>query len=523
MTNAAASPAAAHPVGQRWLFATCFIALIATSFAFIIRLMLIDEWGTAFDLSQTQKGEVLGAGIWPFAISIVLFSLVIDKVGYGKALAFAFVCHVVSVFVTIGATGYQTLYWGNFIAALGAGTVEAVINPVVATLFPKAKTKWLNILHAGWPGGLVIGGLLTLSMNPGGVVGVMSEEPIGWQWKVGLLLVPTLVYGAMMLRCRFPINERVAVGVPYRDMLAEMGALGALIAGGLVFAELGRVFAWPYWLVCGAIIVTCGVFLFYSRSLGRPLFVFLMLIMILLATTELGTDAWIKSLMSPVMNKTFGIDGGWVLIYTATIMVVLRLFCGPIVKLLNPLGMLAISSLFAAAGLVFLSAAHGLVIIAAATVYGIGQTFFWPTTLGLVAERFPRGGALTLNAIAGVGMLGVGILGAPLLGAIQDRHTSHVLDAEQPALYTQVVGEPKRSVLGVYDPIDQAKVKELPEDLRRQVTEVEEEAKQTALLQVAVLPLVMFGCYVGLLVYFRNIGGYRAEMLVDDSAVAPSE
>ncbi|MEM7809820.1 MAG: MFS transporter, partial [Planctomycetota bacterium] len=145
---------AADDERRGFLFATCFVALIATSFAFIIRAFIIDEQAVEFGLSEAQKGELFGAGLWPFAISIVLFSLVIDRVGYGRALWFAFACHVISVIVTLFARGYWGLYLGNFIAALGNGTVEAVINPVIATVFWKQKTKWLNILHAGWPGGL---------------------------------------------------------------------------------------------------------------------------------------------------------------------------------------------------------------------------------------------------------------------------------------------------------------------------------------------------------------------------------
>jgi MFS family permease len=145
---------------QKRLFWGCFIALIATAFGFVVRSMVINDWGTEFGLTETQKGEIFGVGLWPFAISIILFSLVIDRIGYGKTMAFAFVCHVVSAILTIFATGYWMLYIATFIVALGNGAVEAVINPVVATMFRNEKTKWLNILHAGWPGGMVIGGRL---------------------------------------------------------------------------------------------------------------------------------------------------------------------------------------------------------------------------------------------------------------------------------------------------------------------------------------------------------------------------
>ncbi|MEM7807448.1 MAG: MFS transporter, partial [Planctomycetota bacterium] len=407
------------------------------------------------------------------------------------------------------------LYLGNFIAALGNGTVEAVINPVIATVFWKQKTKWLNILHAGWPGGLVIGGLLTL-----GVASFFTD--LDWRWKVGLLLIPTIVYGVMLLRTHFPINERVAAGVPYKAMLAEFGAFGALVAGGLVIWELARVGGTAYGLDPQAWRVTAGVviglvvvsFGLISQSFGRPLFGFLLIVMLLLATTELGTDAWIKELMGPAMDEAFGISAGWVLIYTASIMIVLRLFCGPFVKLLNPLGLLAVSSLFAAGGIAFLSTANGWVILLAATVYGIGQTFFWPTTLGLVAEQFPKGGALTLNAIAGVGMLGVGILGAPLLGEIQDRSIETSLVTTDAELASEVLGEPVAGLAGRYRRIAADAADLLDETQSATLTTARNDAKGDALIRAAILPVIMFLCYLGLLVYFKSRGGYRPETIM---------
>lgn len=123
------------------------------------------------------------------------------------------ICHVTSAIVTIFATGYAMLYIGTFILALGNGTVEAVNNPVVTTVYSREKTKWLNILHAGWPGRMVLGGLLILILMP----------ELHWKWKVGLVLIPAAIYDVMMLRCKFPAQERVKAGVPYKEMLQEGG------------------------------------------------------------------------------------------------------------------------------------------------------------------------------------------------------------------------------------------------------------------------------------------------------------
>jgi MFS family permease len=324
---------------DRLLFVGCFIALITTSFGFILRAMTLDQWGVQFALSETQKGEIFGAGLWPFAISIVLFSLVIDKIGYGKAMVFAFLCHAVSVVLTVQAKGYWDLYWANFIVALGNGTVEAVINPVVATMFRREKTKWLNILHAGWPGGLVLGGLVAIALGD-----------IAWTTKFWLILVPTVVYGLILMRVRFPVQERVAAGVGYVDMLRELGALGAFVVLGLVFAELGRVFGWSPMMAWGSAAAVSVLFGLAVKSFGQPLFFLLLLVMLPLASTELGTDGWITSLMGPEMQH-IGLNAGWVLIYTSAIMMVLRFFAGAIVHKVSPLGLLMASSAVAAVGL----------------------------------------------------------------------------------------------------------------------------------------------------------------------------
>ena len=209
-----------------------------------------------------------------------------------------------------------------------------------------------------------------------------------------------------------------------------------------------------------------------------------------------------------------GLQAGWVLVYTSAIMCVLRFCAGPIVKRLNPLGLLAVSALLAGLGLVALSKASGAMILLAATLYGVGKTFFWPTTLGVVAERFPRGGALTLNAIAGVGMLGVGVVGAVFLGAIQDRAVSRDLarydDANSTALHAEYVTLEKESVFGTYTALDPEKRASAPDADVAILDGVEGAAKKGALSTVAVFPAVMLVCYLGLMLWFRREGGYRA-------------
>ena len=422
-------------------------------------------------------------------------------------MAFAFACHVSSVVLTIFATGYWSLYIATFIAALGAGTVEAAINPAVATMYSKDKTKWLIMLHAGWPAGLVLGGMLAIGMGA-----------VPWEWKAALILIPTITYGGMLFRRPFPINERVASGVSYHAMLKQTGGLGAFIVLYMIFSEIGRVFGVDPLVSTGVAVAVAVGFGFYVKSLGRPIFVILLIIMVPLATTELGTDAWITPLMVSEMAE-LNLHPGWVLIYTSAIMLVLRLYAAPIVHKLSPLGLLMASSVIAALGLVALSSTTGMMIFVAATIYGLGKTFFWPTMLGVVAEQYPEGGALTLNATGGVGMLGVGVVGAVFLGLIQDQSIEKQLADENPAIHAQVVST-KTSVFGEYDAVD-------PE-LRTKVSDAEnviidetiEEATKDALTTVAIFPVLMFLSYLGLMLFYRSKGGYRPKELAAEAELA---
>lgn len=496
---------------QKKLFWACFIALVATAFTFMLRVLALDEIQVQFGLSETQKGEIFGAGLWPFSISIVLFSLVIDRIGYGKAIAFAFVAHVLFAVLTITAKGYGGLYAASVLGGLAAGAIEAAINPLVASMFTRQKTKWLNMLHAGWPGGLMLAGAAAMWLAPEGVIGRMFGG-LEWQGKIALVFVPVLAYGILMSRLEFPMSERVVAGVPFREMLAEVGFLGALLTSFLMFREVGRVFEWSNPVTWGVIAATSIGFGLYVRAIGRPLFLILMMIMVPLAITELGTDSWISSLMNPPM-EAIGLQGGWVLVYTAFLMMVLRFSAGPIVHKLKPLGLLAVSAFLAIIGLVFLSKAAGVTILVAATIYGCGKTFFWPTMLGVVSEQFPRGGALTLNLIGGIGMLSAGIIGSALLGNIQDKQIDHALQSENAALHAELMGAEQISVFGTYRPLDGEKLAQRSAEERTEVADIQAVAKKNALATVAIFPGVMLVSYLLLILWFQSRGGYKPVVL----------
>lgn len=492
-------------VPDRRLFLACFLALVTTSFGFILRALTLPQWGSAFNLTKTQIGEIAGVGLWPFGISIVVFSLIIDKVGYKNAMIFAFICHISSAVLTFLAQGYVSLYVATFIMALGNGTVEAVINPAVATMYPREKIKWLNRLHAAWPVGLVLGGMMVLFMGP----------ETDWKLKILLVLIPTLAYAMTIFPVNFPVNERVKAGVSFFEMLKEVGICGALIIVSLIVFQIGTVFNWSVGVntvITLAIIVAFG---FYVRSMGQPLFSILLLIMLPLATTELGTDSWISDLMSPVMNKA-GIQAGWILVYTSAIMALLRLFAGNLIQKISPLLLLAVCSAVAALGLFLLSSSGGFWVLLAATVFGLGKSFFWPTMLGVVSERFPKGGALTLNITGGVGMIAAGVIGTVILGFVQDKAIDHKISAFDTANNTALsayVAKEKNSIMGKYKALDLTKLLNANTTDQRTVLAIQESAKKEAIKIVALFPVFMLLTYILLLFYFKMKGGYKAVML----------
>ena len=506
------------------LFWGCFIALITTSYAFISRIILCTgpQFATEFGLDKVSVGELVGAGIWPFGVSIIIFSLFIDRIGYKIAMLFSFASYLVYIALAFAAYsavhgvtgealvaaqkhGYQLLYWGSIILGLGNGSVEAYINPIVTTMFSSEKSKWLNRLHAGWPSGLVLGGLCTIAL----------AANTDWRLTLGLILVPAFAFFFILVGKQFPKSEREQAGVGYVAMLKELGAFGALVGFGLVFAQLGQVFGWSnavVWGLTGAVVLTFAI---VTKSFGRFLLAFLIIIMIPQATTELGTDGWITSLMASPMQAA-GHNPAWVLVYTSAIMVILRFCAGPLIHKLSPLGLLAGCSTLAAIGLFALSktASAGIfTIFAAATLYGVGKTFFWPTILGLTSEQCPKGGALTLNAIGGIGMLSVGILGAPFIGYLQESSATQQLAAANPALYQTVTVE-KNYLLGKYQAIDPVKSAAITDATSTTaITNATTTGQFSALGKMALFPIFMLVSYIALLAYFKARGGYKPVQL----------
>ena len=515
---------------QKFLFWASFLALAAAGFGFVFRVMLPDIWGKEFNITAQEVGGLAGAALWPIAITMILFSLLVDRIGYKKSMFCAFALQAISVILTVATRDVALLWWACFFAGLGHGVIEAVSNPLCASIYRDQKSKMLNILHASWPGGIVGGGCIYL----------LTYQSMSWRIIFLFMLLPVIAYGVMFFMCRrFPVDERVEANVPMGDMLREFGGLGAFLAITFLFYEIAN----QIHMASGALAAIHANLLYVSLAIGalggaafgyvvkakgQILFFILCLIMVPLATAELATDGWIQTLMRPVLQADFDVHAGWAIVTSAFIMMTLRFFAGVPLKHMSPPALLLVSSLFSIAGLYLLSGATGSLIIMAFALYAVGQTFYWPTMLGFVSERFPRGGAMTLNTVSAIGLLTGGIFGFPFLGAVKDNFDAQTVKQEKPALYDSYrIAD--RSFFGWrYDSIkanevlaDHSLSADQKTDLRGKIAT---SARKT-LKVAAALPLPMAIAFGLILLWFRSQGGYQLVHLErrDETAGGPSE
>lgn len=493
------------PNAYRLLWAG-FMAILAAGVGFSVRgASVLEEWSKAFGFTQTELGGITGGGLVGFGIIIILSSFIAESVGYGTLMILAFIMHFLSAVVTLAApwvfdaAGKDATYWclfiGMFMFAIGNGVAEAVVNPLVATLFPNNKTHYLNILHAGWPAGLIVGGVASI---------FMSQAEVSWQIQISLFLVPVILYGVMIFGQKMPQSEANAQGITIGQMFIELAA---------------------------------------------PLLLFLLLIHAMVGYVELGTDSWISRITGSILDET---TGRWLFVYTSALMFTLRFMAGPIVHKISPLGLLLTSAILATIGLYVLGGVGSTIAaIGALTIYGVGKTFFWPTMLAVVSERFPRGGAVTLGAVGGIGMLSAGLLGTPGIGFKQDKFASEKLQETAPEAYARYKAANENSFLVfTTNGLDGQKVgtledggKKLAGDLEvlektgrtdeklkeldawwatAKDTKAADEApvkaatlhgSRMALKLTAIVPAVMAVCYLILILYFKSIGGYKPVLM----------
>ena len=514
------------------LLSASFLALMAAGVGFVFRALVPAVWGLEFGISDGQVGVLLGAGLWPIAIMMILFSLVVDKIGYKRSIFIAFIFQTLSVFLTLYVNSYDGMWWACFFAGVGHGVVEAVINPLCVSVFRDEKTKAMNILHASWPAGIVFGGTIFLLLYMGDSSGSLTWVDSKTAWL--FMLLPTIAYAVMFSICKkFPIDERVENNISFAEMYREFGGLGASLVitfiGYELFSQLNLFnsgFAGSYTRLIISLsvgILSGSIFGFIIKAKGKLMFFFICLLMIPLATAEIATDGWIQNLMKPTMGKY----AGWALVFSAFIMMALRFFAGIPLRYTGPLGLLLVSSIFSIVGLFALSYASGIVVLAAFIIYAIGQTFYWPSVLGFVAERFPKGGALTLNTVSAIGLLTVGIFGFPFLGAVQDHYNAKGIMQANPELVQIIKSENRQfgskpiindtNLFGIpYTTIKTNAYIEQPELSVKEISKINDILSETGrkTLRVAAwLPIIMAIGFSLILLWFKKNGGYKPVIL----------
>ena len=346
---------------DRLFFASC-TSLLLTAMTFAVRARLETVFGPdGLGLTLEEIGYAFMPAFWGFTIAMILGGPLVDALGMKKGMWLAFFFHTLGILTTLLAFDLESLFIATLLMGLGNGMVEAVCNPLVASMYPDQKTKMLNRFHLWWPAGIVVGSIA-------GYI-AMDLMTMSWHYMVATLFIPLTIYGYTLLGQAFPVTERVEMGISSSDAF---------------------------------------------RSLFRPLYVFIAFCMLLSAATELGTTQRIESLL-----KETGVNALLVLAFINGVMMLGRYYAGPVSKKLSVVGMLLFSALFSFIGLQLLAISSGKYVFISAAVFAIGITFFWPTTLAFISENIPESGAFGLSLMGGLGNLSVAIV-LPLMGRYMD-------------------------------------------------------------------------------------------------------
>ncbi len=419
-------------IDRNRLFTASCVAIATTGVVFSIRGDILDALGTEFRLSRYELGLLLSPAFWGNTVANVIGGSIVDFVGMRRLFFLSTLGYVAAIFVVLvtpapigGETSqfaFLLLYTGFLLFGLSQGLVEGVVNPLAATIYPTEKTHKLNVLHAWWPGGLIVGGAVAYTLTRAWGLDSPDVAPetlaLGWRVKLAVALITPIAAALLVLRQPFPVTERVRAGVSHSAMFQE-----AL----------------------------------------RPMFLLWFALMWLTASTEVAPGQWIPSLIT---NLT-GMQGILILIYTAGLSFALRFFAGGLAHRMSPIGLLAASSVLSMVGLYALSMIDSAgEAFLAATLFGVGTAYFWPTMLSVTSELFPRGGAFLLALMGGAGNLAIAFV-LPVIGAWYDT-----------------------------------------------------QGAATALRYVAALPAILTVIFAALLFYYKSRGGYRPVTLANDRNLA---
>ena len=534
---------------RKTLLIASFLTLVAAGAGFATRGAAGAAWAK-MGIGQGDFGAIMGYGFLGFGFFIFFGGMFVEIFGYKKLMIGTVVLHVISAAMLIIA---PSMYagWVESVGPVEAtakvvlllkmsvllfsvcnGLYEAAINPLVGQLYPENQTHYLNILHAGWPGGMILGGLLAAAFQ--NETAWITEIP--WQYALASYSLVLIILLLMIIKQEFP---------------PTVSASGKSSFGVL-----------------------------FSCFLSIP-FIVLIVLHALIGYMELGVDSWTTRLMENLIDNSVTI-----LIYTSLLMFILRFFAGPIVHKLNPIGLLTLSSVIAVFGLLWLSQeiTSVFMIFAAATLYSLGKAFLWPTMLAVAGERYPQSGAIAMCALGAAGMISVGFVGGPMIGAQQSESQSASLESKaaetfaryedgeaskwgykyrklNPALsqaameYAKAAAaseeakgdseaiakydKSKQDALAAIDKQekrystedsvdlseqDKAALKENIESDGKNIVEAFDSGSRRALFLTALLPLCMSIGFIGLFVYYKSIGGYSIisldahETVADNSA-----
>jgi MFS family permease len=351
-----------YQINSKRLFVASSMALIVTAVSFALRARLETIFGPdGYGLTQEKIGWALAPAFWGFTLAMFVGGPLVDYLGIKRIVWAAFFFQAVGLTVTILASNFWTLFLGTLSVGIGNGFIEASLNPMIASMYPKDKIKMLNLFHAWYPGGILIGAVIGYFL--------MDRLNISWQIYVATLFIPLLIYGFLFLGQKVPVIERIEMGVTDKQM----------------------------W-----------------KSVISPLFLVMGTLMLFTAATEVSTSQRMESLL-----KDAGVSALLVLAFITGIMAVGRTFAGPIVKIFSSRGLLWISAVISFIGLIWLSYSHGATTFISAAVFAIGVCYFWPTMIGFVSENIPESGALGLSLMGGLGHLSVAFV-LPAMGRILD-------------------------------------------------------------------------------------------------------
>lgn len=335
--------------------ASCF-ALITTAFTFAIRAGILPQLGETFGLSAEQLGFINSMWFLGFPISMILGGLLYHKVGPANIMRVAFVMHTLGILLTIFADGYTTLLISTLFIGFGNGCTEAACNPMIADMYTGVKmNKMLNRFHMWFPGGIVLGSLISK---------FMTDLNMGWEAQIWIMMIPTLIYAFLFFGKAFPQPK---------------------VEGSTSLVE-------------------------NLKAMFSPVFIFLFIAMALTAISEFGPQQWVGLIMG-----SSGASPMLILALTTGVMAVARFFAGPVVHTLGQTGVLLVGSILATLGIYLFSTVTGPLAYVAAVIFALGVAYFWPVMVGAVAQRVPLSGALGMSILGGIGMFSTAIF-QPIIG-----------------------------------------------------------------------------------------------------------